>query len=163
MLLENLQIQQTFKWGLHIFVLNKSNILDSGSGNTLEQEPPPLGNADNDIEVISIEPTLNDQRRSAAVRHPLFSRHLAAIATKAKPNNVETIPIRATMLSALFFLPSIVVVIALYAENVSPEIQSISIEMVVSILLVLRCSSTTFATFKSRNKVSIAPTIVDQW
>jgi hypothetical protein len=28
---------------------------------------------------------------------------------------------------------------------------------------VLRCSSTTFATFKSRNKVSIAPTIVDQW
>ena len=137
---------------------SKLNFADLGPRTSPRQDIRTLADVENEIQVISVEPIVIDQ---SSFDQPKLSRNFQDNPVNPNPVNpkqsVETIPIRATILSALFFLPSIVVFVALYAENVSSDNKSISIDFVSLTLLVLRCPTTTFATFKSKNKVSTAP------
>ena len=71
-----------------------------------------------------------------------------------KEHDISLIPIRATIISAIFVVPYVVNFRILKAVDIDVDVKASIIRGVVALLLAVRCPLTAFVTFKSAKEVA---------
>ena len=69
---------------------------------------------------------------------------------------VETIPVRATIISAIFVLPYNTFYVLFQAVDIDPVLKAGAIGVVLSVITILRCPLTAFVTYKTRLEIASA-------